>query len=63
MTSQVEIHTNPETDEFTVSVIGQCANDFDKFSTYCENEANDEAQAMIDILAEEFETDAVLVKS
>lgn len=39
----IEIYQNPETDEFTVTCEG-----FDGFSTFSEQEALDEAEAMAD---------------
>lgn len=37
----VEVYHDPETDEYTVSCDG-----FDDFSTFCEQEAMDEAEVM-----------------
>ena len=45
MTTQVEIYHCPETDEFTVTAPG-----FDPISTFSEQEARDEADAMADEL-------------
>lgn len=37
----IEVYHDPETDEYTVSCEG-----FDNFSTFCEQEAMDEAEVM-----------------
>jgi hypothetical protein len=44
MTNRVEIYQDGETDEWFVTVVGDAADDWDGFSTMCEQEAKAEAE-------------------